>query len=115
MSDEEIAYAVAEEGSNLLSAVRIANAIAINFGRKADKAVGDLNITYSKQQENYLAIAKELKARGAISSGGIFSGGETISGKDSEKDDTDRVRPAFTKGAHDHPGGESKGDIDYTD
>lgn len=103
-TDEEIAYAVAEEADNLMAAARVAKALAAKFARLADKAVGDLNISYSQRQEAYLNLAKELETRSNRSGAPPYAGGISISDKETVVDNDDRVEPAFRKGMNDNPG-----------
>lgn len=98
VTDEEIAYGVAEEGNNLLAAARVAKSIGSKFARKPDKKIGDLTISFKQKSESYLDLAKDLEVRGAISAGGIFGGGTSIDAKDVEREDEDRVEPRFHRG-----------------
>lgn len=102
VTNEEITYAVAEEGDNLSAAARVAKAIAAKFARKVDRTVGDLRISYSQRQKHYMDLAAELKARSDIGAAAPYAGGLSIAEKESVRENTDRVRPSFTKGMHDN-------------
>lgn len=113
VSDEEIAYAIAQEANNVKAAVRVCYAIAMKFARKADKAVGDLKINYSQQYKQYLDMADTLDSKIAAVEGAIaYAGGISVSDKDTVDADTDRVNPSFSRGMHDNPNGF---DPDYSD
>lgn len=108
VQNEEISYAIATESSSLLAAVRVLRALAGKWARKADKAVGDLKISYSQLQKSFLALADKLeKTELSPLTGGLkgtpYAGGISISDKDSVADNTDRAEPAFKRGLHDNP------------
>lgn len=95
LTDEQIAYALSEEGSVKNAAALAAEWIAAYFSRLADKSVGDLRIDYSARAERYLALAASLRSRSARAALPYF-GGISETTKDSREADTDRVKPAFT-------------------
>jgi len=98
VTDEEIAYAIAEEDNNLLAASRIANAIAAQFARRTDTEVGDLRKWYSQRFTQYTELANKLRQRGGLLSSVPYVGGISIDDKQSAKDDSDRVKPRFSRG-----------------
>jgi len=104
VSDEEIAYAIAQEGNNRLAAIRVIRATAGKYARKVDKAVGDLKMSYGQIAKHYMDLAVFLESSDDnLYAPMAYAGGITHSGKDSVKADTDRVDPSFTKGVHDNP------------
>lgn len=108
VTDEEIAYAVAEEGDARLAASVVAKAIASVFGRKADKSVGDLHISYKSQADYYSGLAVELTAK-STAYAMPYAGGISISDKDASRDNSDRVRPSFSRSMDDAPGAATDG------
>lgn len=104
VSDEEIAWALAEEGNNELAASVIARAIAASFSRKADKQVGDLRISFKQLSENYFELSKRLEAEGNLAAPTPFAGGVSKSDKETREEDDDRTEPSFRRRQHDHPG-----------
>lgn len=103
VQDEEIAYAVAQEGNNRMAAVRVARAIAFKYGSKVDKAVGDLRLSYSQLHKQYLSLAKVLAADAAVYGGIPYAGGIGVSDKDGNEAKVDRVEPNIRIGMHDNP------------
>lgn len=103
VSDEEIAYALAQEGNARAAAALVAESIASIFGRKADKSVGDLKISYRGQSEHYMSIAKKLRSA-STKFASPYAGGISDSDKNTVEDDSDRLRPSFERGLHDHKG-----------
>jgi hypothetical protein len=104
VSDEEIAYAIANEPSNVAAAIRIARALSFKYARRADKAVGDLKINWSQVSKRYSELATELEDSDMVSIVPTpYAGGISISDKDSVEEDSDRVNPSFHRGMHDNP------------
>lgn len=111
-SDEEIEWALAEHGNIVrAAAAEVAEAIGRHFARQATITDAGFRVDYSKRAEMYFAIAKDLRQRfQAVSP---FAGGISITDKDSREEDTDRVRPAFTRDQFAYPGTElSRTDTD---
>ncbi len=102
--DEEITYALAEEGNVHLAASLVAKAIAGKFAVRVDRNIGDLKISFGQRQKHFMDLATSLHAHGVTSGGRVFAGGIRRSEKDTEKSDTDRVDPSFARGMHDNLG-----------
>ena len=102
ITDEEVDYAITEEGSTRSAAAMVADALAAEFARKADKQVGQLRIDLSQKAEAYAALAIRLRARSA-SLALPTMGGISISRKETVEADTDRVEPAFFTGMMSNP------------
>lgn len=98
VTDEEIAYAITTEGSNLSAASRVAQTIAAQFARRTDEEVGDLKKWYSQRYAQYMSLSKSLGKRGTIATATPYAGGISVDDKDTQKDDTDRVAPRFSRG-----------------
>lgn len=100
LSDETINYLLASEPSVWYAAAMACDMIGGQSGSVSGMTVGDLTVSYGAGQTNYTALAKQLRSRG--SRGAVpFAGGLTLSQKDTERTDTDRVPPAFSIGMHD--------------
>ena len=104
VTDEEIAYALAAEGSVNQAAASIARSIAAKYARKVDKSVGDLKYSYSQRQKAYLDMADRLEKDAAISGASPYAGGISRSDKETVRDDDDRVAPRIRRGQMDNPG-----------
>lgn len=103
VSDEEIAYALATEGSTIGAAVRVARAIAMRFARKADMSVGDLSISYSSLARTYWDLVTQLEAQLPVYTAvKPYAGGIRTSDKGSQEKDTDREKPFFRRKLHDY-------------
>jgi hypothetical protein len=112
VTDEEINYAISSEANNILAAARTAQAIASKFSRKADKSVGDLNITYSQQTKAYQDLEKKLREM-AVKQGSAtaYCGGISISDKQTVETDTDRTSPIFERGEFNNQGSDDPNNI----
>mgnify|MGYP000736926707 CR=1 FL=1 len=86
-----------------MAAFRTAKAIAAKFARKADKSVGDLKISYNQQYNQYMELAEKLELEAQDTVGTPWSGATSISSKESEESNTDRVKPSITRGMNDNP------------
>lgn len=105
LTDEEIAFALGQWGNIYRTASALCETLAMKFA----KQVGILdsrgvNWDPSKQAERYRELATTIKAMASeTGSVGIFAGGMSISGKQTQDEDTDRVKPAFTANSHRNP------------
>ena len=75
---------------------------AVEAGQPTNKAVGDISIGRSADYLRYRELAQNLRRRG-LRSVKPYAGGLTRSSKDTERDDSDRVPPAFAVGQFDNP------------
>ena len=112
LSDEEIAFFLTEEGSVYRAAAAAARALLAKYSRLVDKSVGDLSISYSQRVESYKALIKDLDSRAGGRTSVPYLGGSSISDMDSEKEDTNRPKPAFERGQFDFPGTSPNSDTD---
>ncbi len=106
VSDEEIAYALAEEGSVAGAAARCCEALARRFGSMVDVSItsaGDsVKRSYSSMARTYTDLARSL--RGRCAGGAPWHGGGSKARKEALARDNDRVQPAFSRGQFDAPG-----------
>lgn len=104
LSDEEIEWEVAQAGTVRSAAANAARSLAGRYSlQPSSKKVGDLAVTYGERAAMMLTLAKSLDADANL--GAIpRAGGISIADKEAVEADTDRVRPAFSRGMHDHPG-----------
>lgn len=89
ISDEEIAYALAETGNVVYdAAAMVARAIAAKWAKKADKSVGGLSINYSQKHDRYVGLAEALAEEAATGAGRLVGvprlggGGQTYLGNE---------------------------------
>lgn len=96
LSDEEINYEITRSGSVRLAASRIARTIAAKFSRKVDESAGKVSKKWSQLSTQYYSLADRLEAE-AEELVAPFAGGLSESGKDTYRNDDDRVDPFFTR------------------
>ena len=115
LSDEFIAYAVAQKPNVYLAASLCAETMVSSTAATSaylasnvtKKKVGDLELSYggggsgTSAAEHYRALAKSLRLQ-AASKITPYSGGISVDDKDSQKDDTDYSRAPFELGQHDY-------------
>jgi hypothetical protein len=103
VSDEEIAFALAQNSNIYRAAAIVARSIGLKLSRELtlNPAPGGVSLDSQAQAEKYLALAEELAdqatAQGAAS---IFVGGISIADKTTREEDTDRPVPSFTLKTH---------------
>lgn len=100
ISDEEIAFAVTEEGNLYEAAATLCEALAAEFARKVNRQVGDLRLSSEQQFEHYLELAGKLRRRASTKSTNVLAPSISIADKNAAENDTDRVRPSFTRDLH---------------
>ena len=97
LADQEYVYAISVERNYWCAAARCAEVIARSFLRKQDVKLGrGLTIAYAKAAQQYLEMAAQLRRK---SLGTIipFVGGMSKTVKFVYDQDTDLVKPLFTK------------------
>lgn len=106
VSDEEIAAALTDEGSNVRrAAAQCAEHLAAYFSREADKSYDDYRVSLSQRASSFLTLSNRLRDRSTISLvAAPWAGGISQSDKESRAADTDRELPAFTMRQFDYPG-----------
>lgn len=108
-SDEELLYALSQEGSPKAAAASALRVLAARYAREPQsKKVGDLSISYGQRAADLEARASRLEAdeEGVA---GVRAGGISVADKLAERDDTDRTEPAFGRGMDDYPGTAERG------
>lgn len=104
ITDEEISYMLAQEGSSSSAAARICRSLAAKYARYTDQSVGDLSISYSQRYKQFSELAAQLESAAGSRVGIPYAGGISQSDKDSRESDTDRLLPSSRVGVHDYPG-----------
>jgi hypothetical protein len=103
LQNEEIDYLISSESNIIMAAVAGCLAIAAHFSRLTDESVGDVSKSYGQRAEHYRDLAKSLRQRNAEMSVCPYAGGISVSEKQNNAADTDRVSPSFTRELHDDP------------
>lgn len=113
LQDNEITYFLNQEVNTLYAAAAAAEAAGAKFagGNSASMTkVGDLALEFGggNPAESYKVLAGQLRMRANLSLK-PFSGGISVSDKQNEVSDTDRVAPQFRVGMHDADASTSTG------
>ena len=103
LSAEEIQFFIDRNSHISLAAAEAAEAIAANFASGgASKQVGDLRI--DGVGTTYTELAATLRSQAGRRAGsGAYAGGTSITDKDAQEADTDRIQPAISVGMDDNP------------
>lgn len=96
VSDEEIAYAVADQNSNKLAAAYICEAIAAKFARDVDVRVGRAAEDASQRYKQYKELAAKYRGRANVVATPRF-GGVSRDAKDDIRENDDAVLPSFER------------------
>lgn len=107
IQDEEIGFALDQEGNYRSAAAVIAESLAAKYARLVDKSVGDLSISYSQRATQFAEVAKKLRSGASISLAMPYAGGISVTDKESRANDTSKTSPAFKRGMNDNPEAES--------
>jgi hypothetical protein len=96
LSDEEIAYCVAQAPNNvLLAAVFAADSILGKFSQMSQsKSLGDLSISYSSRHSQYKELAARLRMRATLKAVVPYASGLSRTDKRTVDADADRIAPA---------------------
>lgn len=104
LQDEEIdLFVTLASGSVNRAAAHAARGIASRLSQKANKSVGDLRIFYSDRTTSYLDLACKLDAQADRAPTSPYAGGISWADKQTAREDTDRVDPAFRRGQFQDP------------
>ena len=82
-------------------AMRCCLAVAAKFARLADQSIGDFKVSLSQKAVAMRAQADAIKNELVVREGGVptpYAGGISISDKDIDELDSDRVDPSFAMG-----------------
>jgi len=108
IQDEEIDAMLSNYSNATRAAAECAFAIAGKFARRADKSAGRLRIAGSQSADAYERLGKRLLVQVGLEAA-PYAGGISISDKQTDESDTDRVAPSFTRGMHDFPNADVAG------
>jgi hypothetical protein len=103
LQDEEIEQAISVEANFWGAVARCCEIISRQFLRKADVRLGRaMMITYTKQAEQYLAMAQKVRAK-ALGTQIPYAGGIYIADKVAIAQNTGLVAPAFVRNMIQNP------------
>ena len=99
--DEEIAYMLTTKGSVKGATLLALKTLAAKYATAVDKAVGDLRLSLSQKYDHYLSLIKQYEAE-VMMVAIPFAGGISQASKEVYENDSDRIRPRFTKDLHEY-------------
>jgi hypothetical protein len=100
MQDEEINFFLTLRSSIFGAAAECCRTLAAQFSAAVNEQAGDTKIQYSDMAKNFFLRATEFDMRSAM--GALpYVGGISVSDKDNQEDDPDRVNPQFAIGMFD--------------
>lgn len=102
ISNEEIAYFVAEFNNARRSASEAARAIAAKYARLMSRSIGGLSADFSAKYRQYLELADNLLSKEEMKPVALFISGYTKSQKEMVELDADRESTFSRKGIMDN-------------
>jgi len=99
--DEEIAYMLTTKGDVRSAAILALKTLAAKYATAVDKAVGDLRLSLSQKYEHYVDLIRQYEKE-AVLVAVPYAGGISVADKDTYEQDSDRVKPRFTKSLHEY-------------
>lgn len=110
MQDEEIVYLASLRGSVYGAAAECCRSLAAKFSRSVDQTAGTSKISWSQLSKAYAAKAIQFETTAAMTGAAIpYMGGISISDKQLQDMNSDRVQPQFTLGMDDNYSPEPQG------
>lgn len=101
LTDNEIAYCIAKETTNLLAGARAAELIAAKLSREMSQGAEGFSASTDQVHTHFKDIAKDLRMK--YGQGVPEAGGIDETQNDALDDETDIVLTKFKIGMHDHP------------
>jgi len=103
ISDEEINYLIDSESTAIGSAIKACRNLMAKYARKFSQSVGKVRLEYDQLINHYKMLCETLEKQQSLSVR-PYAGGISISDKETTSQDTDRVRPSFTRTLHNYEG-----------
>lgn len=99
VQDEEISFAIGQRSTIYGAAAECCRSLAAKFARSVDMQAGQSASKFSQLSSGYTAKANEFEAKAAMGGAGLpYAGGISITDKQRQENDTDRVPPQFKIG-----------------
>ena len=103
LSDEELDYLLGIALTAQASALAACDMLIAKYSRMVDRSIGSLSISASQRSANYQTLRATLAesfTSGSLATIGlhVYAGGISVSDKETNEGDGDRVIPAFTRG-----------------
>lgn len=103
LTDQEINYLLAEEGSADFAAPCAANAIAAKVARKVTQNAAGVGQNLSDLFTHFNTLAKKLLAKANASNLTVYAGGLSVAEKQLDRQDEDLIQPYFERGQMGNP------------
>lgn len=98
LQDGEITYVLGQYNqAPPNAAIQCCEAILAKFARMVDEKVGLVDIKFSQKIKQYTQTRDELRRRLAFTDATPFAGGISVAQKETNRQNTDLVKPTFTK------------------
>ena len=103
LQNEEISYFLSQRPSFYGAAAECCRSLATRFSAQATMSAGDTKEMLSDISKAFAQRALAFETKAVVSgSGAPYAGGISVSDKETQDEDTDRVQPQFVLGADDN-------------
>lgn len=96
-SDDEIDSLLSTYPSPLKVSCILVQSIIAKYAFLVSQSVGEVSVSYGELRDNYKNLLSELQKSLAIEGGNITAGGISKTVKELDKDNEDRLKPAFER------------------
>jgi hypothetical protein len=98
LQDGEILWLLSQYNNTPMNAaIRACEVLVAKYTRMCDESVGQVKIMFSQKAKAYIQLQNLLVNRLAREDAAPYAGGISVSDKQVQDQNTDRVRPDFTK------------------
>ena len=101
LTDAEIDYLIEQEGSTNEAAVAGSQAALGRLQKLVSTSTDKIKTEYQQRFDHMVTIVAHLKSKRTKRPLNVYAGGLSMGDKASQEQDTDRVKPAFTRELHD--------------
>jgi len=103
MQDEEISYLASTRGTVYGAAAECCRSLANKYARSVDQQAGTSKTAYSQMSKAYAAAALRFENKAVLSGAALpYAGGISVSDKQLQDFNNDRVQPQFALGMTDN-------------
>ena len=103
LQDEEISFFLTLRSSVFGASAECCRALAAKFSSQCDIRAGDTEQKFSAVAKSWMLRAQQFDQRAAMTGSGMpYTGGISVSDKQRNEEDQDRINPEFARGMFDN-------------
>ena len=113
--DTELTYILQTEGTVTAAAIKCCDLLVAKYARYVDQSVGRVKYSYQQLFDHYIKLKEQLEKASLKDGVAIYAGGISKTEKNTQRDDTDRVKSAFRRDIFEVPGAKEDTNTRYGD